>query len=73
VPSLPGLWVASGCNGSGFSFSPAIGEALSDWITGGNPSARLAPFKPARFDQVSDDQLVQRGAWQYSHYYEPDA
>jgi glycine/D-amino acid oxidase-like deaminating enzyme len=73
VPSLPGLWVASECNGSGFSFSPAIGEALSDWITGGNPSARLAPFKRARFDQVSDDQLVQRGAWQYSHYYEPDA
>jgi glycine/D-amino acid oxidase-like deaminating enzyme len=73
VPSLPGLWVASGCNGSGFSFSLAIGEALADWITGGSQSARLAPFAPARFGQVGDDQLVQRGAWQYSHYYEPDA
>jgi len=73
VPALPGLWVASGCNGSGFSFSPAIGEALADWITDGSPSARLAPFQPGRFGQVGDDQLVQRGAWQYSHYYEPDA
>jgi glycine/D-amino acid oxidase-like deaminating enzyme len=73
VPSLPGLWVASGCNGSGFSFSPAIGEALADWITDGSQSARLAPFTPARFGQVGDDQLVQRGAWQYSHYYDPDA
>jgi glycine/D-amino acid oxidase-like deaminating enzyme len=73
VPSLPGLWVASGCNGSGFSFSPAIGEALADWITDGSQSARLAPFTPARFGQVGDNQLVQSGAWQYSHYYEPDA
>jgi glycine/D-amino acid oxidase-like deaminating enzyme len=73
VPSLPGLWVASGCNGSGFSFSPAIGEALADWITDGSQSAQLAPFTPARFGQVGDNQLVQSGAWQYSHYYEPDA
>ena len=29
VPDAPGLWVASGCNGSGFSSSPAIGEALA--------------------------------------------
>jgi glycine/D-amino acid oxidase-like deaminating enzyme len=35
VPGLPGLWVASGCNGSGFSSSPAIGEALAAWITTG--------------------------------------
>src|SRR5260370_23854283 len=33
VPHLPGLWVASGCNGSGFSSSPALGEALAAWIT----------------------------------------
>jgi len=33
VPDLPGLWVASGCNGSEFSSSLAIGEALATWIT----------------------------------------
>jgi glycine/D-amino acid oxidase-like deaminating enzyme len=73
VLSLPGLWVASGCNGSGFSFSPAIGETLADWICDGHPSARLAPFRPDRFGAVGDDQLVRNGAWQYAHYYEPDA
>lgn len=73
VPSLPGLWVASGCNGSGFSFSPAIGWELADWICTGDPSRRLMPFEPDRFAQVSDDDLVRRGAWQYTHYYEPDA
>jgi len=65
--------VASGCNGSGFSFSPAIGASLADWICDGHPSSRLEPFAPDRFAQVSDDDLVRRGAWQYSHYYEPDA
>ena len=35
VAEMPGLWVASGCNGSGFSSSPAIGEALAEWITSG--------------------------------------
>ena len=29
VLEVPGLWVASGCNGSGFSSSLAIGEALA--------------------------------------------
>ena len=35
VPDLPGLWVASGCNGSGFSSSLALGEALATWIASG--------------------------------------
>ena len=34
VSDVPGLWVASGCNGSGFSSSPAIGEMLAAGITG---------------------------------------
>ena len=39
VPEVPGLWVASGCNGSGFSSSPALGEALAGWITAGSRRA----------------------------------
>ena len=35
VPGAAGLRVNSGCNGSGFSSSPALGEALAAWITGG--------------------------------------
>lgn len=71
IPDVPGLWVASGCNGSGFSFSPAIGEALADWITGRYPSARLAPLAPSRFGPLSDEYLSKQGAWQYTHYYDP--
>jgi glycine/D-amino acid oxidase-like deaminating enzyme len=70
VPGLPGLWVASGCNGSGFSSSPAIGEALAAWITTGEPGL-LAALAPDRFPAVPDEALVKEGAWQYAHYYDP--
>jgi glycine/D-amino acid oxidase-like deaminating enzyme len=70
VPDLPGLWVASGCNGSGFSSALALGEALAAWITSGVPSPDLAAFSPARFGPLPDDVLVSRGLWQYAHYYD---
>jgi len=70
VPDAPGLWVASGCNGSGFSSSPAIGEALAGWIITGEP-AGLAPFSPDRFPAMTDELLIKNGAWQYAHYYDP--
>ena len=70
VPDAPGLWVASGCNGSGFSSSPAIGEALAGWITGGDP-AGLATLSPDRFPAMTDELLVKNGTWQYAHYYDP--
>jgi glycine/D-amino acid oxidase-like deaminating enzyme len=73
VPDLPGLWVASGCNGSGFSSSLAIGEALADWITTDTPPEGLAALSPARFGPLPDDTLVSRGLWQYAHYYDPAA
>jgi glycine/D-amino acid oxidase-like deaminating enzyme len=71
VPEVPGLWVASGCNGSGFSSSPAIGEALAGWITTGRPACDLSALAPSRFGALPDEVLVQRGVWQYAHYYDP--
>ena len=97
VPEVPGLWVASGCNGSGFSSSPAIGEALARWITGGQAwicrpwprtgSARWPSLCPTTAcpaavgsgsavssgagNPLSDDELIERGTWQYAHYYDP--
>jgi glycine/D-amino acid oxidase-like deaminating enzyme len=72
VRDVPGLWVASGCNGSGFSSSPAIGEALARWITSGRPAVDLSSLSPDRFGGVlPDDALVERGTWQYAHYYDP--
>jgi glycine/D-amino acid oxidase-like deaminating enzyme len=71
VPGVAGLWVASGCNGSGFSSSPALGEALAGWITTGDAPAGLEGFAPGRYEAMSDEVLVRRGLWQYAHYYDP--
>jgi 4-methylaminobutanoate oxidase (formaldehyde-forming) len=73
VPDRPGLWVASGCNGSGFSSSLALGEELAAWITGGSPPEGMAALSPGRFGPVRDDELTSRGLWQYAHYYDPAA
>ena len=69
VPGVPGLWVASGCNGSGFSSSLALGESLAGQITGA--SAELGALTPARFGPIGDNDLIENGVWQYEHYYEP--
>ena len=71
VPEVPGLWVASGCNGSGFSSSPALGEALATWITTGSAPHGLAALAPSRFGRLPDEVLAERGCWQYAHYYDP--
>ena len=72
-PGLPGLWIASGYNGSGFSSSLAIGEALATWITGEAPPPGMTDLSPGRFGPLTDDALVSRGLWQYAHYYDPVA
>ena len=71
VPALPGLCVASGCNGSGFSSSPALGEMLATWITTGTPPPGAEALSPARFGLLPDDALITHGLWQYAHYYDP--
>ena len=71
VPDPAGLWVASGCNGSGFSSSLAIGEALAAWITSATAPPGLAELSPGRFGPLPDDALLTRGLWQYAHYYDP--
>ena len=73
VDGLPGLWVASGCNGSGFSSSLAIGEALAAWICGQAARTDLTPLAPSRFGAMPDDDLIKSGSWQYAHYYDPAA
>ncbi len=71
VPDVSGLWVASGCNGSGFSSSPALGEALAASITGTPSPVDLTPLAPARLSRLDDEDLVKAGVWQYAHYYDP--
>jgi glycine/D-amino acid oxidase-like deaminating enzyme len=71
VPEVPGLWVASGCNGSGFSSSLAIGEALAGWICDSPGRLDISALSPARFGPLTDDTLVADSIWQYAHYYDP--
>ncbi|CAA9540212.1 MAG: hypothetical protein AVDCRST_MAG73-1855 [uncultured Thermomicrobiales bacterium] len=73
VPDLPGLWLATGCNGSGFSLSPGVGLALAAWIADGAPPFAMDAVAPGRFagTPFSDSELVTAGSYQYSHYYEP--
>jgi len=73
IPDVPGLWIASGCNGSGFSSSLALGEALAGWLTGAPDRLDIEPLSPARFGPVTDSELIRRGVWQYAHYYDPAA
>jgi glycine/D-amino acid oxidase-like deaminating enzyme len=70
VPEVPGLWIASGCNGSGFSSSLALGEALAAQICG-IPGPDISALSPARFGPITDDALIADGIWQYGHYYDP--
>ncbi len=73
VPEIRGLWSLTGCNGSGFSFSPALGQVMAEWIADGAPSIELTEFSPARVlrTPLDDEQLTAACLWQYAHYYDP--
>ena len=49
VPGASGMFVAAGCNVSGLSMSPAIGEQLAAWICDGRPTEDLSNMAPDRF------------------------
>lgn len=69
-PDLAGLWLNTGCNGSGFSFAPAIGEALAGWIIAGEPAVDMATLDPRRFPaRLPESELAARGVYQYANYY----
>jgi glycine/D-amino acid oxidase-like deaminating enzyme len=74
-PTVRGFWVATGCNGSGFSLSPGVGQVLAEWVVEGVPSIDLTSCAPDRFRSraFDDEQLRSAGVWQYAHYYEPAA
>jgi glycine/D-amino acid oxidase-like deaminating enzyme len=71
TPAARGFFFASGCNVAGLSISPAIGDVLAAWIVDGAPPMDLAPLSIARFgmDSWSEEQLEQKAAWQYRHFY----
>lgn len=62
VPAAEGMFVAAGCNVSGLSMSPAIGEQLAQWICDGRPSEDLALMAPDRFGPEWRDEARARRA-----------
>ena len=50
APGVEGLYVASGCSGTGFKIAPAVGIGMAELITEGRASSvDLAPFRASRF------------------------
>lgn len=69
VPGVRGLWTCTGCNASGFSLSPGVGQVLAEWIVAGTPSVDLAALSPGRLPPMDAGELRSRATWQYAHYY----
>ena len=44
-PDHANVTIVSACSGHGFKHSPAIGEAVAQWVTGGRSELDLAPFR----------------------------
>jgi 4-methylaminobutanoate oxidase (formaldehyde-forming) len=71
APAAEGFFVAGGCNVSGLSVSPAVGEAIAAWIVDGAPPLDLASLSLLRFaaDDVPEEELRRSAAWEYRHFY----
>lgn len=75
VTAVRGFWVTTGCNGSGYSLSSAVGRCVAEWIVGGEPPFDLSLLSPDRFAAApfAADALLERATWQYANYYTPSA
>jgi glycine/D-amino acid oxidase-like deaminating enzyme len=73
MPGIDGFWVISGCNGSGFSMSTGLGEALAQRIVSGSSEIDLSILDPDRFldPEISNADLLAQSIWQYANYYTP--
>ena len=60
VPGVAGAWVMSGCCVGGLSVSPALGEAMAEWIVDGAPSLDLSDISSARFGERDIDETTLR-------------
>ena len=73
APGVEGFWLATGCNGSGFSLSSGVGRVLAEWVTTGSPPFDVGPLAPARFGgrAPAAEELRSAAIWQYANYYTP--
>ena len=58
LPGVSGAWVMSGCCVGGLSVSPALGEAVAEWIVDGAPALDCSDISPARFGAPVDEAVL---------------
>jgi len=71
LPGVAGAWVMSGCCVGGLSVSPALGEAIAQWVLGGTPALDLSEISPARFagPDLDESELRERCRLAYASHY----
>jgi glycine/D-amino acid oxidase-like deaminating enzyme len=71
LPGVAGAWVMSGCCVGGLSVSPALGEAMAEWIVDGAPTLDLSDISTARFAarHVGEAELRERCRHAYATHY----
>ena len=70
LPGVDGAWVMSGCCVGGLSVSPALGEAVAQWIVDGAPALDCSDISPARFGAPLDEaELRERCRLAYATHY----
>ncbi len=71
LPSVAGAWVMSGCCVGGLSVSPALGEAMAEWVLDGATTLELSEISPARFagHELGETALRERCRQAYATHY----
>lgn len=71
VSGVRGLWVITGCCVGGLSTSPALGEAVAQWIIAGQPELDLSELSLDRFatQRLDEEELRARCRHAYANYY----
>ena len=74
LPGIAGAWVMSGCCVGGLSASPALGEALAEWIVDGTSEIDLSEISTARFAgrEIDEAELRERCRRAYATHYRAD-
>jgi len=70
LPTARGAYAVTGDNVMGLHVTPAAGELLAGWITGGDQPALLAPFGLDRFAGRSAAELRAAALAQYATKYQ---
>jgi 4-methylaminobutanoate oxidase (formaldehyde-forming) len=71
IPGVPGFWVAAGLSLNGFGGAGGIGQALSEWMTAGEPQLDVSGYRAWRFGAAYSDPWFRTAAAReaYRYYY----